>query len=420
MTDPLEPQELYRLLDEAAKGSTGATFDAVHAKAHRSRRTRMIGAVAGVVAIAAAAITIPVALVQHSNPSTPGPVHHVNLPAQVIHENPLKLVNRWTVHGPGIRDTSLVLGQELAVIQPCGALDGNWRADDFGDFLGSVEFGPRSCFQGANPTDIPWLDLARAFRIDGSSASILGVGGDVLATLTPAERPIDAPADWRPRVRPSIRAKFAAPGALPAGLTPASTASAVGAWRPIESPLMKAGAVLVLGADRYALSDGCSGWQANGYLVGPDGLFLHLPSEGEFVSCYRLSSADLRLAQSRRLGMDRDGHLVMVARNGSVLSRLQRLPTGTVSGVVEEDGGPAPGLRARPGVIYAHPVGSTSYVVAEANVDAKGRFKILLPVGQYVLVGDMWLANNHQCARSPEISVTAGAVLHTQALCQVE
>jgi hypothetical protein len=172
MTVPMPPDELRALLDQAADGPTNATFDAVYAKAHRSRRVRTIGAVVGVVVVAAAAVTIPVAVAQQHNAAAPGPVHKINLPAQVVHENPLKLVNVWAVRAPGVHNTTLRIDHHLEVTQPCGTLAGNWSADRSGDFVAGLAAGHRPCFVHGYGPNIPWLDAATSFRVYGDEIRI--------------------------------------------------------------------------------------------------------------------------------------------------------------------------------------------------------------------------------------------------------
>jgi hypothetical protein len=197
MTTSLEPEELRRLLDEAAAGPTTARFDTIFRRAHRRRQVWRGGLVAATVAMVAAAIVVPTLLVSGNATSRPSTAP-IGLPSSV----------RSVSHNPppaGLRPaTSLELfGRWHAVDQPSDALRGyvdfdlhqSWGGSDgCNDFGGRYVVGAGGLFRTSDVAstdvlcsleapDLRWVQSARRAEFEGTSLVLLNAKGDVLGRL---------------------------------------------------------------------------------------------------------------------------------------------------------------------------------------------------------------------------------------------
>ena len=235
------------------------------------------------------------------------------------------LVGRWHVEGDGVEPgTALVLGEELAVLLPCGVLDGAWEADgQTGLLVAGSSSGDGPCFGPAGRQPLSWLDGARGFDVDGDVRTLTGADGRVLATLRPGARPTAGPnrSDahaQEPEVTDVLRARLAAAAPLPVGVRPATADDLLRRWRPIgvEDP----DAHLLFAADGgFTGSDGCNG-QGGRWTLGEAGRLLATSGPQTQIACEGAPVGSW-VDEAGRAGIV-DGDLVLHARDGVALGRL--------------------------------------------------------------------------------------------------
>lgn len=406
-TNGLSPEDLHGLLEHAASGPTGATFDQVFGRAQRSRRHRWTAAAAAVVALVGVAIAVPIALANgRTSPDVqagPPPTSTVPGPDKATPGAALRLVNRWVVHAPGVTGEQLVLGDSidggLVLYTPCGQLDGNWLADREGNFLARVFGGDQACYhtalnRGVDPNSVPWLDPARTFTLTDDGVELNDVAGKVLARLTPSHRlpphsPNASDGFRVAKLTPSLRATLdAAAPALPVGVAPVTASSILGWWKPLQANVSP-DAFLQFQPDRIAAgSDGCN--SAGGqYAVTDAGSMLTISGPSTDVGCAIARVAD-EFSEIRRAGLDADGDLVVVDQKGKVLGKLVRVATGQLYGTFQMVGGPAPAGYGPP---LATPVSGTinarsgSGLQTVWTVAHDGHFEVDLPPGDWSFTG---------------------------------
>lgn len=411
----MTPEELRSMLDEAAAGPSTATFDVIYDRARRTRRTRWVTSVTAVAIAVAAAVGVPVAWSQHHSRTVSVERYGPGPPQPHGTSNPLKLVNRWTVHAAGVLDTTLVLRDGLTEIRPCGTLEGDWQADRSGDFVGSISGGSEKCFaHGQNPTEQPWLDDAVGFETAGHDMLLLGPAGNTVARLVPVPR---SDGSTEPDVGPKTRQRLETPAPLPAPLRPATPTSILGWWRPLQ-PNVSPYAFLSFAAGGLATgSDGCNG--AGGrYEVGPGGRLLLVSGISTLVGCQTAVAVE-RLSEATRVGLDPSGRLLLVDRSGKVLGRLVRVPTGHVTGALSLDGGPVNGpTPSLDGTVTATRDGTHGEEATYA-MTSDGRFSFNLPSGRYLLTGTspQFDSQRSRCHGGQTLVVRAGHTARAQVWC---
>jgi hypothetical protein len=423
MTTSLEPDELRRWLDEAAAGPTAARFDDVFRRAHRQRRAWRTGLVMATIVVVAAAITVPTVLVSRS--STPQQVATSPPPAPSAHTDPLALVGRWKLAAAGEKPgTSLILGDGLSLFRPCGMLEGAWRADDGGLFVGGINSGDSSCFHSKQGAAAPWLASAVGYRSEGPDRVLINAAGQVVAVLSPGARPRTGPNDSTsdtaaPKLTASLKAALASPAALPPGLRPATLGAIGGRWIAGGPELGNAaGYVQFNQGGTWVGSDGCNGYGGR-LAVGDDGEILTTSSGTTDVGC-NVSPAPRWVENARRAGFD-GSVLVLLDAQGKVLGRLVRESAVSVAGTFERVGGAFPGTPlALRGIITVHLDSLAGPVVARARA-THGQFTLTLPVGRYVLAGvSPTVQGTGPClALKPPLTVTVGAEPHVAVECQI-
>ena len=337
MTDPIAPDKLRLLMEEAADGPTVAVFETVYSSVRRARRVRAALIAAGSAIVVVAAITIPILATRTSRvPSglTTGTKPSSTPQAETRPtSDPLDLVGSWHVEAAGEpASTSLILGgrgQDLELFRRCGLLDGGWDADAYGNFIGDVSGGDGSCFQGQPaPTHAApaWLVIAVGFQDDGNNRQLLDAGGHVVATLIPGAHPTTGPTDSPdlaspPAITPDLQQRLRLPAALPASVTPANEHDLIGHWKPLGVPAINPRSSLTFHADgTWSATDGCNPDEGR-FAVGPGGELLTTSSSTTLVDC-GYSAAWLWVISAGRVGVV-NGQLVMYDNKGQELGRYQ-------------------------------------------------------------------------------------------------
>jgi META domain len=330
VTTPLQPDELRALLDDVAAGAPTVTFDEIYRKAHRQRQVWRTGLVAAVVAVVAAAIAVPAVLVSHNG--TPQVLTASPQPTvSTGHANPLALVGRWKVSAAGERPgTSLILGDQLSLFRPCGLLDGEWRADPDGLFIGDVDGGDGACFHTTQALSVPWLDAAVGYRVEGPDRVLLNAAGDIVARLSPGAHPTTGPNDAPsfaapPKLTAALRAALRAPAPLSGGLQPVSPTDILGRWRPAKASPHSPEPPFVAFASTgtWTGSDGCNSYGGR-FAVGSAGGVLTTSGASTAVGCAG-SQAPIWVQNVGRAAID-GNQLVLFDSRGKLLGRLTRKP----------------------------------------------------------------------------------------------
>lgn len=435
MTEPtsngLSPEELQGLLDQAAAGSTSATFDQVFNRAQRARRNRWTAATAAVVVMAGAAIAVPLALADRgssggTNLAGPPPTQLTSGPDEATPGAALKLVNRWIVHAYRTTQGQLVLGDAvdggLVLFKSCGQLEGNWSADGEGNFVAQLSGGDSSCFdRAADPTIVPWLDQASTFTVTDHGVELNDSSGKVVARLTPSHTlpprsSTDSDGFRVAKVTTALRDRLSPAAPLPASLSPVDERSIIGWWRPVGSNLNPNAYLAFEPGGMASGSDGCNG--AGGrYDVAGDGGLLAVTGPSTDVRCANSGAVD-DFPLAARAGLDSSGRLTLTDRAGKVLGAFTRMATGNVRGALAYEGGPAPGFHPEPGRVVAHR-GSATGPVAARSQTVDGHFEISLPAGSYVLVGPNLTVNGNACGRSQPVSVSVGRTVTADVGCEI-
>ena len=246
-------------------------------------------------------------------------------------ENPARLVASWRLDAPDEEPGAiLTIGDRvdggLLLWRDCGFLEGAWRANRHGMFLGALTGGNSSCFDERGGSPIPdWLDRVVGFRADGDVELLVDDAGDTVARLTPGAQPPDPDAGVPeyaapPRVTREMRRSFQEPAPLPDGVDAADRAALLGRWVPTGKPQSKA-FVRYDEDGSYEGSDGCNG-QSGRFLVGPDGIVLATSGPSTLIGCEN-SPLPVWVTQAGRIGL-RDGRLVFVDPAGKVLGEAER------------------------------------------------------------------------------------------------
>jgi hypothetical protein len=247
------------------------------------------------------------------------------LAAAASPQDPLALVGRWHVDGPGIADgTDLILGDTLLLFQACGVQEGSWKAEGVdGLLVGHVDGGDQGCYL---PTRVEsaWLDRARSFVVDGATRQLLDVAGAVVATLRPGATPTAGPnrlpeAADEPTISPSQRAAAHDPVALPDGVRAPTLAELERHFVPAVDRSGKA-FVAFDAAGRWHGSDGCNG-SGGAFAFGSGGRLLATSGLSTLIGCSG-SPADGWVSQASRVGLS-DGNLVFYDAEAKELGRVR-------------------------------------------------------------------------------------------------
>jgi hypothetical protein len=243
-----------------------------------------------------------------------------------------RLVGSWqlSVDGPNDGDVLRLAPGDLSIWQDCGVLQGSWRADREGLFVGSLWGGSGSCIQGKLPT-IPWLDAAAGWRRAGDGIELLDANGEVVARLQPGGRPTPGPDIAASEAEPPVvveaeKAHYlgSAP-ALPGGVTAAGRTDLVGRWVPAhddgekrpEQPYVE-----LRGDGTYRASDGCNGTMGR-WVAGRSGSVLATAGVTTLIGCHNLYVAGY-VVGAHAAGLTDDGTLVLVDDHGAETGRLRR------------------------------------------------------------------------------------------------
>jgi hypothetical protein len=225
----------------------------------------------------------------------------------------LALVGAWRVVAPGEqRAVVLRLADELTLTRRCGTLDGSWRADTEGLFVGFAFAGSGRCTGRFTPT---WLVRAVGYRTDGRDRLLLDRTGSPVARLTPVGHPGSV------TLRPDVRNVMRAGAAVPVPLVPARADDLVGRWVPVGGAPR---AFVRFRADWWWDGlDGCNG-QGGRWTVGPGGEFVAVSGAQTLIGCLSTDVAGL---------LDRTSHvalqgsaLVLLDTKGHRVARLVRAP----------------------------------------------------------------------------------------------
>jgi heat shock protein HslJ len=235
----------------------------------------------------------------------------------------LDLIGEWHVDA---RDapphTVLLLGADLEVWMPCGALDANWAADAAGQFVAIIYSAPDACLP------LPaWLAKATSFTVAGSTAYLLDAGRQPLARLSRTSVPVGdsaalPAAPYPPVLDATLRARLSPPSALPAGVQPANGRDLIGRWLPAE-PGADPKAYLSFATDgTWQSYDGCNSgggpWRdTGGHIVAAAGA---MPA----VGCDDMTDLSQPLLNAAQVGITPDGTLELFDAQGSVVARLRR------------------------------------------------------------------------------------------------
>jgi hypothetical protein len=333
VTTSLEPEHLRQLLDDVAAGPTTTRFDNVYRRAHRRRQAWRSGLVAATVAVVAAAIVVPTMLVSSNAAPQQVTSNPTPSPAIGVHSDPLSLVGRWHLVAAGeAKATTLIIGEQLVLFRPCGVLEGEWRADQDGLFVGDLNSGDGNCFSSDAGFDNSWLSNAASYRSEGRDRLLLNASGQVVARLSPGGRPTTSLHGNLPSIGDAptltsvLRAALRSPAALPAGLRPVTRGAIVGRWQPLQ-PTPHSPETPIVTFNAYGIwsgSDGCNGYGGR-FAVGSAGELLTTSDGSTLVGCLG-SMAPVWVINARRAGFD--GHqLVLLDTSGMELGRLVRQQT---------------------------------------------------------------------------------------------
>lgn len=263
--------------------------------------------------------------------------------APAVPQEPIGLVGMWAVTGKGVaKETVLRLGDNgLLLFRGCEMLLGEWRADQSGLFLATVNGASmtdnRRCGEPPRPQTPDWLAGAAGFRAEGDDRVLVDSGGAELARLRPGGRPQGGPDVYQPYLKPptvtaEVRRLLAPVPPLPATLTAPAPGELAGRWLPVSgpdgrTPTPRPGGwptppFAELAADgTWRASDGCNDTGGR-WASGPGGAFVATGGMSTLIGCDNVSVGTW-LITARQVGLDGD---VLVLRDvqGVETGRLRR------------------------------------------------------------------------------------------------
>jgi hypothetical protein len=243
--------------------------------------------------------------------------------------DPAQLVGSWSLQAPGEESGAiLVVGDRLdgglLLFRGCGMLDGSWRANTHGLFVGEIDGGDMGCYDRVHDPAPTWLNRVVGYRQDGSDELLVDEAGADVARLTPGAHPTTGPNESSefaspPVVTAQMRKSFTDPAPLPADLAPADPAAVVGRWVPVQ-PATSRAYVSFAADNTYSGSDGCNA-EGGHYVIRAEGVVLATSGGSTLVGCEN-SPLPGWIVASGRVGT-RDGRLVFVDPAGKVLGEAK-------------------------------------------------------------------------------------------------
>ncbi|HZB48415.1 MAG TPA: hypothetical protein VE547_04925 [Mycobacteriales bacterium] len=244
--------------------------------------------------------------------------------------DPAALVGLWEVTGAEGEEAGAILrlaDLRLSIWRDCGVLDGGWRADPAGLFLGGVTSWNDSCDLAPDPQPA-WLARVSGYRVTGTHRLLLDAEGATVARLVPGKRPaprndIADSESAPPVVTAELRAALAAPAPLPAGLRAATAAELARRWVPAaadDSDRPDAPFAQLRTDGTWTGSDGCNGTGGR-WIAGAGGALLVLGGVQTAIGCDNVRVGGW-LSDASRAGFAGD-RLVLLDRTGAEVARLR-------------------------------------------------------------------------------------------------
>ena len=276
------------------------------------------------VAVAATACTGSSAPKSPSSP-TPAAQETGGRPAAY---QPLGLVGLWRVDAPGEeRGAVLRLGDDLSLWRHCGMLEGEWRADVNGLFVGQLDGGSARCFPGDRRPFPSWLSSSAGYRPLGRGWRLIDRSGTTLAVLRPGGHPVP-PRDVLPsladppRITALLRQLLRAPRPLPHALKPATPQQVLGRWVPapgLAGPARRQPYLQFSADGTFTGLDGCNG-QGGAWTLDEHGNLVAVQGAQTLIACAGAPVGQW-LAKAVHVGFA-GSTLVLVGQNGRPTGRL--------------------------------------------------------------------------------------------------
>jgi META domain len=249
-------------------------------------------------------------------------------PATAAAQDPLALIGLWRIAGVDAEPVSVVgfYNGDVKLWQPCGEIDGVWKAGTSGLFIAQISGYRADCGIGVGDRSLAWLNGAVAFRVDGDTRVLLGADGDPLARLLPHGEPTPDPrlTFERPVVTDEMRRWLAPAAPLPPGVVPASREALLGRWLAVAPPVQwrrQEPYIELDSGETWRGSDGCN-ILGGRWLSGAAGALLTISRGQTDMFCQNIDVGHW-LGQARRAGMDGD-ELVLFDATGTELGRFHR------------------------------------------------------------------------------------------------
>jgi hypothetical protein len=214
-------------------------------------------------------------------------------------------------------EVDLGLGEDAAVVHPCGKSMIGWAASPTGLFVGAGYGGDGSCYERPPRPDLGWLEASFTFAVSKQRLLLVDESGKVVARGV-REQP---PRDNEPfALTPRLRARLADAKQLPQGVRPITAKQLQRRWVPKGAYAGNGRAFVAFADDRtWTGSDGCNG--AGGrYSLGDFGEVLTTSGPTTLIGCEN-SPAPVWVTQARRLGLV-NGTLPLYDAEAALIGRL--------------------------------------------------------------------------------------------------